>query len=403
MTTIDTFAPGSCVEQLTDADLLERHRGGDHEALPVLVDRHWAWVVNRCRRHLGGDAFEAEDVAQECFVRLHAALARGPIDQLRPWLAVVARNRCIDVRRRRRPEPIPESPDDLADGRGATPAQAGFEGSVDAVGNPWLTSAWRSLKHRHQRVLELREIKGLSYHEIAVVLAITPAAVETLLFRARGALRREYVKAGGSLATLPPADLAMAHATGSSTLAERLLSLSAAGARVNPPSLTASSRASDLMARAASSPAMDAAVAAASTPGSGRVAGAIGALGLVLGLLTGGVTAEPPAAAPDQPPAVAPALPAAPSAPLSPAPPTAPDTATPEAPAAPAAPATDQEALDAEAPAADDPAGPSGPVGALRTVVSDVLGTTAAATGQLLEQEILQEPQDRRSLIRPPE
>ena len=170
-----------------DDRLLARLRAGDEVAFRLLVDRHRAWLVRLCTRLLGQDAHAAEDAAQESLLKLHAAARRDarPL-RVRPWLTVVARNTCIDEQRRRRPDlpgVLPER---------AAPGDDPF--SLDAA----LAEAWPRLSGRHREVLYLREVLGFSYKEIGSVMALSLPAVETLVFRARAALRREYERAGGT-------------------------------------------------------------------------------------------------------------------------------------------------------------------------------------------------------------
>src|SRR5688500_7744331 len=122
--------------------------------------------------------------------------------RVRPWLSVVARNRCIDEARKLRAVPTASVPD-----------AAVFDPEVGTE-DPHLIRAWSALTGRHRTVLELRELGGLSYDEIAATLAVTAGAVETLLFRARTALRREYARAGGKVAAMAPIQEAVARATG---------------------------------------------------------------------------------------------------------------------------------------------------------------------------------------------
>jgi RNA polymerase sigma-70 factor (ECF subfamily) len=171
----------------SDDVLLARLRGGDEAAFRALVDRHRPWLVRLCTRLLGHDAHGAEDAAQESLLKLHAAARRdGRPLRVRPWLTVVARNTCIDEQRRRRPDLPGELPEQAA--RGEDPFQ------LDAA----LAEAWTRLSGRHREVLYLREVLGLSYKEIGAVMGLTMAATETLVFRARAALRREYERSGGS-------------------------------------------------------------------------------------------------------------------------------------------------------------------------------------------------------------
>ena len=170
-----------------DADnmLMARLRAGDELAFRALVDRHRPWLVRHCTRLLGHDAHAAEDAAQESLLKLHAAVLRGQPLRVRPWLTVVARNTCVDEQRRRRPD----LPGDLPER-----AVAGHDPyELDTA----LSDAWSRLAGRHREVLYLREVLGFSYKEIGALMGLSMAATETLVFRARGALKREYERAGG--------------------------------------------------------------------------------------------------------------------------------------------------------------------------------------------------------------
>src|SRR6266851_534871 len=81
-------------------------RRRDSGAFEALVRRHQGSLYNFCFRMLG-QAEDAADVAQETFVQLYSHL--GQLDErepIAPWLFRVARNRCIDVIRRRRTVPL---------------------------------------------------------------------------------------------------------------------------------------------------------------------------------------------------------------------------------------------------------------------------------------------------------
>ena len=182
------LAPLDAQLQSHDDDaLLARLRAGDDVAFGALVDRHRPWLVRLCTRLLGYDAHAAEDAAQESLLKLHAAARRdGRPLRVRPWLTVVARHTCVDEQRRRRPDLPGELPE--------RPAPIDDPFLADAA----LTAAWERLSGRHREVLYLREVLGFSYKEIGSVMGLTLPAVETLVFRARGALRREYERSGGT-------------------------------------------------------------------------------------------------------------------------------------------------------------------------------------------------------------
>jgi RNA polymerase sigma-70 factor (ECF subfamily) len=174
------------IDASDDETLLARLQAGDEFAFRALVDRHRPWLVRLCTRLLGHDAHAAEDAAQESLLKLHAAAHRGQPLRVRPWLTVVARNTCVDEQRRRRPDLPGELPERAAAGDDPL--------DLDAA----LSDAWSRLSGRHREVLYLREVLGFSYKEIGSVMGLSMAATETLVFRARAALKREYERSGGT-------------------------------------------------------------------------------------------------------------------------------------------------------------------------------------------------------------
>lgn len=159
--------------------------------LAAVMAEHRPALLRLCTRRLGGDRHLAEDVVQETFLKLGRAIDRGQeIEHLGAWLRTVAQNGTVDELRRSSPMLLVEPPDAVVDA------------TSSADGNPELEVAWQGLNPRHQEVLRLRELEGLRYEEIATVMATRVSAVETLLFRARAALRREYSRAA-AMTTVP--------------------------------------------------------------------------------------------------------------------------------------------------------------------------------------------------------
>jgi RNA polymerase sigma factor (sigma-70 family) len=173
---------------MADKALLSACRRGDDAAFAELAARHAPYMQQLAERLLAGDHHTAQDVVQECLVKLYAAARRDDRElRVRPWLSVVVRNACMDEHRRRLPQPVPDAPDSAVE-------------DADPFGSdPYLDQAWEALPARFRTVLHHRELLGLSYDEIATAMGISRSAVQTLLFRARGALRREYQRAGGEL------------------------------------------------------------------------------------------------------------------------------------------------------------------------------------------------------------
>ncbi len=155
-------------------------------AFEALVRRHQAPLYNFCLRMLGRSD-DAADVAQETFVQLFSNLQR--IDErepLSPWLFRVARNRCIDVIRRRRTvsqelvedfEPIDDEPlpDELAE-------RSDLQQK--------LNEAIAKLPPAYAEVVALRYAADRSFAEIAVILDCDEGAARVRFHRAKNLLRQ---------------------------------------------------------------------------------------------------------------------------------------------------------------------------------------------------------------------
>lgn len=173
----------SAAAAVHDNELVSRAATGDRAAWGTLVDRYlgpisgYAW-------YMLGDRGEAEDVAQETFVRLMGKVAAWDANgeaSLKTWLYRVAINLCIDRRRKVVPLPmadLPEVPDAHA---------AGAEERFDR--ERALREALDRLPERQRAVLTMVYYQGFSNGEAAVALRISVEAVESLLARARRALK----------------------------------------------------------------------------------------------------------------------------------------------------------------------------------------------------------------------
>ena len=182
-----------------DRSLVELCQAGDERAFADLYHRYYRRLLRFCVRRVG-DAHEAEEITQEAFARAFTAMPRFAGERrFYPWLTVIASRLCIDSHRRSaRTEPSAEV--DMGS------VEGGQQQIIDNVDIEYLNQAMGQLGPRHREVLELRETHGWTYQQIANHYDVTMGTVEALLFRARKALRREFLSLAGddhTLASLP--------------------------------------------------------------------------------------------------------------------------------------------------------------------------------------------------------
>lgn len=171
--------------QFQEEELIARARTGDRKAFRSLVEDH----VDRLHRlgyRMLGTQEEAEDVAQESFVRLWKALPDWETGRakLSTWLYRVASNLCIDRLRKRREVALPED-FDAPDPNAST--ERSFE---DMQRRTAVKSALDALPERQRLAILLSHYEGCSNPETAKVLGVSVEAVESLLSRARRSLKQ---------------------------------------------------------------------------------------------------------------------------------------------------------------------------------------------------------------------
>jgi RNA polymerase sigma-70 factor (ECF subfamily) len=161
----------------------------DQAAFRALVARHVA-AVHAVGRRILADEAEAEDVAQETFLRLWrkaGSIEVGPAG-VRPWLNRVAQNLCLDRIRARRTEAEPtDDPPEIA----TAPEQ--LRGLETAELEQKVRYALEQLPERQRLALVLFHYQGMSQNEAASTLEISAEALESLLARARRTLKAALV------------------------------------------------------------------------------------------------------------------------------------------------------------------------------------------------------------------
>lgn len=169
-----------------EAQCLAQAQAGDAQAFAELVEHYQNPVFNLCYRMLG-DAYEAEDAAQESFLRAFKAIRRyDPNRKFSTWLLSIAANYCIDQHRRRRPQTVPM--DAVAPGELAGSADGVERSVLQRESQAAIQDLLMELDEQDRAAIVLLYWYGYSYEEIAAQLSLTESALKSRLHRARRAL-----------------------------------------------------------------------------------------------------------------------------------------------------------------------------------------------------------------------
>jgi RNA polymerase sigma-70 factor, ECF subfamily len=176
-----------------DRALVERCQAGDAGAFGNLYARYYERLLRFCLRRLN-DRHEAEDATQEAFARAWKALPRFAGERrFYPWLTVIAGNICTDMlRRRSRSTPTDDLELTAQRPVGVVCEDTSEELVLAAVDGELVNRALDRLSTRHRQVLAMREGSGWTYQQIADHEGVEIGTIETLLWRARQALKREF-------------------------------------------------------------------------------------------------------------------------------------------------------------------------------------------------------------------
>jgi RNA polymerase sigma-70 factor (ECF subfamily) len=181
-------------DTISDEDLCRRSLGNDEEAFRKLVERH-AQALFRFAYHLTRTEEDAEDIAQECFIRLHQNLRRLDLQRpIKPWLYHVCKNLCRSLATKKKfltfsSLKADEDGDETQAESIPDEARGPMEGVLQQDAAYHVRNSLAVLPEKYRIVLSLFYFESLSYEEIADILRLPVNTVRTHLKRAKEALK----------------------------------------------------------------------------------------------------------------------------------------------------------------------------------------------------------------------
>ena len=180
-----------------DTDLISRAAGGDPSAFQAIVERHRS-MVYRVAYQFAGNHHDAEDIAQDVFIKVYRSLDRFRQDaQLTSWMYRIVMNACIDHRRRQR-SAIAAPFGDEAEQRMLNtpegtpgPEERAYAGELGQV----LESEIGRLPSGQRVVFVMRHHQGMKLCEIADALGLAEGTVKRQLHAAVHRLRQALTQA----------------------------------------------------------------------------------------------------------------------------------------------------------------------------------------------------------------
>jgi RNA polymerase sigma-70 factor (ECF subfamily) len=185
-----------------EADLIQAARGGDRQAFELLVERHQDAVMTAAH-YLVGDAEDAQDVAQEAFLRAYRSLAGfAGQSSFRTWLLAITTNaaRSLATHRRAKKRTAREVRLDAgAEGEAIDPPEPEGRGCPEGLAmraelKEALEAAIAGLDQESRSALVLRDLAGESYEAIASAQGLPLGTVKSRIHRARLLLRERLKK-----------------------------------------------------------------------------------------------------------------------------------------------------------------------------------------------------------------
>jgi len=176
------------VEGDSDEELMALVAAGDNGAFRRLMGRHMGRAIRVAETVVRGSA-EADDIAQEAFIRIwrNAAGFDPRVARFTTWMHRIVVNLSID-RKRRNGSGHASVPEDLADTR-----ESALDDLLSSERQAAVQEALGALPDRQRAAIALFHFEGLSGRDSALAMNLSESAFESLLTRARSALRQRVL------------------------------------------------------------------------------------------------------------------------------------------------------------------------------------------------------------------
>jgi RNA polymerase sigma-70 factor (ECF subfamily) len=183
-----TLEPASQAQR--ERDLVERHRRGEREAFEEYYAAHAGLIYNLTLRQCG-DPELAHDLSQEILLKVFRGLARfRGGSSLKTWTYRICINHCRSHLGRRRPAMQSLQSEDGREQEVADPHRGPEETLIADEEGRRLAAALPRIDDAFREAVVLRDLEGLSYQEIADVLAVPIGTVRSRIARGREQLRQ---------------------------------------------------------------------------------------------------------------------------------------------------------------------------------------------------------------------
>ncbi|MGN0134200.1 MAG: sigma-70 family RNA polymerase sigma factor [Anaerotignum sp.] len=183
-----------------EKELIAKAKQGDMLAFEELILRHEKIVYNVALRMMNHSE-DAKDISQEVFLKAYKNMKNfDERSMFSTWLYRITTNTCIDEMRKRKGKQSYSLEEELENEEGSMQRQIADEGETPEESllreerKSELLQALDTLSEEHKAAVILRDIRGLSYEEVAEIVDLPMGTVKSRISRARNQLKNEILK-----------------------------------------------------------------------------------------------------------------------------------------------------------------------------------------------------------------